>query len=369
MSDEGHVPGAVVPVEQPRSTFRRWGGREREFVEVPLPPMRLEVPKGLSLEGERALQAALARLATSKADNTLRAYRTDWSVWCHAAPILGVSPLPADPAGLAAFVSWLRDHRNAEPATIRRRLAGIAWVHRLAGHPLDVRHPLVAGAVRGVAEEARPQRQASALMLADIRQMLKKAGGGIAGLRNRAIILLGWAGALRRSEIVSLRADLPRRSDEAWSHIELRGEGLVVRLVRSKGERERPIEIGIPRGKGRDTCPVRAVEEWMRAADIRYGPLFVPVSAKGIPEPRALSGEAVRKMVKHVAGEAGIESTSLEPISAHSLRAGFITEAYKQGIDDESIMGHSRHKDVSTMRRYVRRAKIVSDSVAGKLGL
>ncbi|MCW8085550.1 site-specific integrase [Sabulicella glaciei] len=77
----------------------------------------------------------------------------------------------------------------------------------------------------------------------------------------------------------------------------------------------------------------------------------------------------MRKMIRHVAGEAGIESTSLEPISAHGLGAGFITEACKQGIDDESIMGHSRRKDVSTMRRHVRRAKIVSGSVAGKLGL
>ncbi|MCU0987955.1 MAG: hypothetical protein MUC89_24065, partial [Acetobacteraceae bacterium] len=95
---------------------------------------------------------AVARLSSSKAENTHRAYQTDWRIWCHAAAAMGLAPWPATPAGLAAFVSWLRDQRAAGPATIRRRLAGVAWVHRLAGHQVDLRHPLILGAVRAVAE-------------------------------------------------------------------------------------------------------------------------------------------------------------------------------------------------------------------------
>lgn len=363
------IPAApVAPLLAPSPRLRR-GGRAREFAEVPLPRVRIDIPAGLTPSGEAALWAAISRVATAKAANTLRGYAGDWAVWCHAARHLGLRPIPAEPAGLSAFVSWLRDERGCSPATIRRRLAGVAWVHRLAGHPIDLRHALVSGAVAGVAEEAPPQRQAAALLLVDLHRLLAKAGTGLAGARNRALLLLGWAGALRRSELVALRVDVPRPGEAPWSHVQLTSEGLMVRLIRSKGERERPVEIGIPRGTAPETCPVRAVETWLREASLRHGPLFRPVSTKGIVEPRGLSGEAVRKLVRQIAARAGVEGTALEPISAHSLRAGFITEAYKRGLDDESIMGHSRHKDLRTMRRYVRRARLVTSSVAGKVGL
>ena len=357
---------AVVP--QPRPSPRR-GGRAREFADMPLPRVRLDLPQGLTPAGEAALRAAIERVASAKAQSTLRSYTADWAVWCHAAGELGIRPLPAEPAGLAAFVAWLRDVRGCSPATIRRRLAGVAWVHRLAGLAIDPRHPLVAGAVAGVVQEAAPQRQAAAVVLAELRQMLAAAGPGLAGTRNRALLLLCWAGALRRSELVSLRADIPRPGEVPWSHVQPTTEGLVIRLIRTKGERERPVEIGLPRGAAAETCPVRAVEAWQRDGEVQHGPLFRPVSTRGIVEPRGLSGEAVRKIVQAIAARAGIQGTALEPISAHSLRAGFITEAYRRGLDDETIMGHSRHKDLRTMRRYVRRAKLVSGSAAGKVGL
>lgn len=242
-------------------------------------------------------------------------------------------------------------------------------MHRLVRQPIDTRHALVAGAVAGVAQDAAPQRQAAALVLVELRRMLAAAGAGRAGSRNRALLLLGWAGALRRSELVALQVETPRPGETPWSHVQMTGEGLVIRLVRSKGERERPVEIGIPRGTSRDTCPVRAVEAWLRDAELHHGPLFRPVSHRGVVEPRALSGEAVRQIVRTVAARAGVVGTALEPVSAHSLRAGFITEAYRRGLDDESIMDHSRHRDLRTMRRYVRRAKLVTGSAAGKVGL
>jgi len=367
--DELASGSALRPHWVPTRSGARRGGRQREFSPVPMPRARLEVPAGLSSAGETALRTAIDRVAASKSENTLRGYAADWSIWCHAAHQLGLTPVPAEPAGLAAFVSWLRDERGCTPATIRRRLAGVAWVHRLAGQPIDTRHALVAGAVTGVAQEAAPQRQAAALVLGELRQMLGHAGTGVAGTRNRALLLLGWAGALRRSELVALRADVPRPGETPWSHVQHTDEGLMVRLVRTKGERERPAEVGIPRGKAPETCPVRAVETWVREGEVRYGPLFRPVSMRGVLEPRPLSGEAVRKVVREIAAKAGVLGTALEPVSAHSLRAGFITEAYKRGLDDESIMGHSRHKDLRTMRRYVRRAKLVTSSVAGKVGL
>lgn len=361
------VPADSVSRHRPRIPSR--GGRAREFADAPLPQGQLTVPPGLTPAGERALRAAIDRVATSKAANTLRGYAGDWSVWCHAAAALGLQPLPAEPAGLAAFVAWLRDERGCTPATIRRRLAGVAWVHRLAGQPVDFRHALVTGAVAGIAAEAAPQRQAAALLLADLRRMLAATGSGHAGARNRALLLLGWAGALRRAELVALQVEVPQAGEAPWSHIQLTSEGLVIRLLRTKGERERLVEIGIPRGKTAETCPARAVEAWIAAAGLRFGPLFRPVTARGEVEPRALSAEAVRKIVRQLAARAGIQGTALEPVSAHSLRAGFVTEAYKRGLDDESIMAHSRHRDLRTMRRYVRRARVVSGSAAGQVGL
>lgn len=366
MTDRADGRGGLAPLPSPPP---RRGGRARFFDEAPMPAATIDVPAGLTPGGEAALRAAAERMASSKAANTLRGYATDWAAWCHAADELGLVAFPAAPAGLAAFVSWLRDARGCGPATIRRRLAGVAWVHRVAGRPLDLRHPLVAGAVAGVAEEAAPQRRAAAIVLADLRRLLGHAGAGLPGIRDRALLLLGWAGAFRRSELVALRADVPRAGEAPWSHVQLTAEGLVARLVRAKGERGRAAEIGIPRGQQPATCPVRAVELWLREARIADGPIFRPVSARGVPEPRALSAEAVRVIVQRLAERAGVLGTALEPVSAHSLRAGFITEAYKRGLDDEGIMAHTRHKDLRTMRRYVRRAKLVSGSAAGKVGL
>lgn len=359
---------ALAGTHDPALRVRR-GGRAREFSTAPLPRVQLAVQPGLTPAGEAALRAAIERVTTAKAPNTLRSYAGDWSVWCHAARELGLQPLPAEPSGLAAFVAWLRDERGCTPATIRRRLAGIAWVHRLAGLPLDTRHPVVTGAVAGVVQEAPPQRQAAALVLAELRRMLAVAGAGLSGSRNRALLLLGWAGALRRSELIALQVEQPRQGELPWSHIRFTGEGLVVRLVSSKGARERLVEIGIPRGRAAETCPVRAVETWLREAGLQFGPLFRPVSHRGAVEPRGLSGEAVRRIVQTIAARAGVQGSALEPVSAHSLRAGFITEAYRCGLDDEAIMGHARHRDLRTMRRYVRRAKLVSGSPAGKVGL
>jgi integrase len=323
----------------------------------------------MSKEGEAALRAAIERVATSKSANTLRGYRTDWSIWCAAAVELGVPALPATPEALGAFVSWLRDGRGCTATTIRRRLAGVAWVHHLAGKPIDTRHVLIAGAVAGVSNESGPQRQAAAITLADLKRMLAVVGAGLQGERNRALLLLGWAGAFRRSELVSLRADVPSAGEKPWNYVRLTPEGLVARLVRSKADQDRMVEVGIPRGKNRETCPVRAVEDWLRSSGIRFGPLFPAISLKGHIEHGHMSGEAVRKIVRTIADRAGIESTALDSVSAHSLRAGFVTEAYKSGLDDESIMAHSRHRDLRTMRRYVRRAKVVTGSAAGKVGL
>ena len=342
------------------------------MTDLPVPARRrLVIPPGLTPEGERMLDTALALARGAKAANTLRAYAADLRDWWGFCLRSGFPPLPASSPALAAFVADLGE-RGSKPATIRRRLQAVAWLARGHGHPVDLRDPLIADAVAGLArQQGSAQRQAAALTLAEIRTLVRACGSDLTGQRDRALVLLGFAGALRRSELVALDVDRgTAEEDLARSWIEVTAEGLAIRLAASKGDQAREgVRIGIPRGKHPDTCPVRAVEAWIKAAELTHGPLFRPVGRWGSVEPQRLHAESLRRALKRLADRAGIQGTQLEPISPHGLRAGFITEAYRQGLGDEEIMAHSRHKHLGTMRRYVRRAKLVTGSAAGKVGL
>ena len=129
------------------------------------------------------------------------------------------------------------------------------------------------------------------------------------------------------------------------------------------------MEIGIPRGMKPETCPVRTMETWLRASDTQYGPVFRKVNQWGTVEPPALHAYAIPRILAKRIALAGLKAGTFERLSAHGLRARFITEAHKAGARDEAIMERSRHKDVRTMRSYVRRTKLVSESPAKLVGL
>ena len=331
----------------------------------------LPLPASLTPEGERFLAAALALAQGAKAANTLRAYAADCRDWWGFCARAGFATLPPIPAALAAFVADLGE-RGSKAATIRRRLQAVAWLARGHGHPVDLRDPLIADALAGLARgQGSAQRQAAALTMPEIRALVGACGTDLTGRRDRALVLLGFAGALRRSELMALDVDKGTADEDLGrSWIEFTTEGLVLRLATSKGDRAGAgVRIGVPRGKHPETCPARAVEAWIREAQITHGPLFRPVSRWGCVEPQRLHAESFRRILHRLAARAGIVGTRLEPISPHGLRAGFITEAYRQGLGDEEIMQHSRHKHLGAMRRYVRRARLVSGSAAGKVGL
>jgi len=222
--------------------------------------------------------------------------------------------------------------------------------------------PAVRETLRGIARRhGAPQRRAAALATPEIRRLVAACGGDLAGLRDRAMLLLGYAAALRRSELATVTIE----------DVRFTGDGLELLLPRSKtdaaGEGAR---VGVPRGQHAATCPVRALEAWLAASGIRYGPAFCWVTRWGSVEAgRALSGEAVRLILARRATLAHIAGTEREPVSPHGLRAGFVTQAYQAGLRDEDIMAYTRHRAVATMRRYVRRARLLDDSPARKLGL
>jgi integrase len=245
--------------------------------------------------------------------------------------------------------------------TLRRRVAAIARACGVAGQPLDTKHPAIRETLRGIGRKhGTPARRAAALTTTEVKKLSRACGDDLAGLSDRALFLIGFAGAMRRSELVGL--DLPNLT---WTK-----GGLKILIERSKTDAEgEGAEIAIPRGRSEETCPVAALQSWLAAAEITAGPLFRKVNRGGKVEATRLTPDGVRQILLKRANQAGIKGTLAEPISPHGLRAGFVTTAYRNGVPDEDIMGHTRHRSLTTMRSYVRRAKLSTTSPAGKLGL
>jgi integrase len=320
------------------------------------------LPEGQKPPGPRAaLAMAKSKVYQVAADApaTLRAYATDlahFKAWCE---MHGFQPMPAAPETVGAYLA-AAGLGYALP-TLRRRVAAIARAHRIAKQPLDTRHPAIRETLRGIARShGEPARRAAALTTPEIRRLVEVCGDDLAGSRDRALLLIGFAGALRRSELVGIDA----------AHLRSTPAGLRLMIPRSKTDTtSEGAEIGIARGNQADTCPVRALHTWLRAAEITDGPIFRRVTQWGTVGTQRLHPDAVRQILTRRAAAAGIKGTLLEPVTPHGMRAGFVTTAYRNGVPDEEIMGHTRHRSLTTMRSYVRRAKLGTASPSGKLDL
>ena len=306
-----------------------------------------------------ALAAAIDFAQEALAPATLRAYRADWHhfrAWCRDA---GWTALPAAPETVAAYLATLATTHTS--SALVRRLAALSRAHRLAGQDWPRAHPAIRNTLRGIQRKyGRPQRQAAALATEELVRLVASCDTTPAGRRDRALLLLGYAGALRRSELVAVQRE----------HITFTTEGLRLLIPRAKGDQTgKGASIGIPRGTKPGTCPVKALEAWLKTSGCEHGPVFRGIDARGVIDRRALHPDAVRRILARHAGLAGLTVPSGERLSPHGLRAGFITQAYINGARDEQIMDHTRQKDLRTMRGYVRRAKLVTDSPAKLLGL
>ena len=328
-----------------------------------LPNSGLAAPAGADASVQsaqtRSRRRAVSYLVAADAPSTVRAYTADWkhfSLWCAARQQV---PMPATPELVGDYLSDLGE--GYARATLRRKVAAVARANRLAGYPLDTRDTSIRDVLRGIGRtHGTPPKRAQALATEEIQKLVMTCADDPAGLRDRALILIAFAGALRRSELCAIAVD----------HITWKARSLELLIPRSKTDAEAEgARIGIPRGKSEATCPVRALRNWLQAAEIERGPVFRAVTRHGTLRSAALSGEAVRLIVLKRARLAGIKGTLLEPISPHGLRAGFVTSAYRNNVPDEEIMGHSRHRSLTTMRSYVRRSKLSHASPAGKVGL
>ncbi|MFC7478244.1 tyrosine-type recombinase/integrase [Dankookia sp. GCM10030260] len=306
-----------------------------------------------------AVAAARAYAADALAPATLRAYAADWRHFCGWCAEAGCTPLPALPTAVAAYLASLAGLYSR--AALDRRLAAIGQQHRLCGLAWAAGDPAIRTTLQGIARQhGSRRRQAAALTSTELKKLVAACGGDTAGLRDRALLLVGFAGALRRSELVGIDRE----------HLRFTEAGLRILLPSSKTDQEgKGVELGLSRGKRRETCPVRALEAWLTASRCQFGPVFRKVDRWGTIEHARLGGDAVRDILLSRAKAAKLVVHGSERLSPHGLRAGFVTEAYLAGARDEQVMDHTRHRDLKTMRGYVRRAKLVTDSATKLLDL
>ncbi len=292
----------------------------------------------------------------SLAENTRRSYACDFymfAAWCECS---GFKSLPANPATVAAYFSAMAD-AGRKPSTIDRAKAAIKMAHETAGAVDPTNHKSVKLTLKGIRRAiGTAKAKKSPVLATDIRAMVESLPSGLIGNRDRALILVGFAGAFRRSEVAGLTIE----------HVEETVEGIKVFLPRSKTDQEgQGRYVGIKRGSNPSTCPVRALAAWCEAAEITSGPIFHRVDRHSrVME--AITPQTVALVVKRAAVAAGLDSTKY---SGHSLRAGFVTQGALNGASEANIMRQTGHTSHATVRGYIRIANIFKDNVSGMLGL
>jgi integrase len=297
-----------------------------------------------------------ARAAAS--DNTLKAYAKDWAHFARWCRMKGAEPLPPSPEMIGLYLADLASGSSPSPAlsvsTIDRRLSGLAWNYAQRGFSLDRKNRHIATVLAGIKRKhARPPVQKEAILAEDILAMVATLPFDLRGLRDRAILLLGYAGGLRRSEIVSLDVHKDDTPDSGgW--IEIFDKGALLALNAKTGWRE----VEISRGSKDQTCPVRALEQWLHFAKIDFGPVFVGTSRDGkrASETR-LNDKHVARLIKRTVLDAGIrselpEKDRLALFSGHSLRAGLASSAE---VDERYVQKQLGHASAEMTRRYQRR--------------
>ncbi|MGH1460153.1 MAG: tyrosine-type recombinase/integrase [Paracoccaceae bacterium] len=307
---------------------------------------------------DRLVENARDYAKASTAENTNKAYAADWKHFARWCRLKGAEPLPPSPEMIGLYLTDLAAPAGPSPAlsvsTIDRRLSGLAWNYAQRGFTLDRKDRHIATVLAGIKRKhARPPTQKEAILPEDILAMVGTLGFDLRGLRDRAILLLGYAGGLRRSEIVSLdvgKDDAPVSG--GW--IEILDDGAVLTLNAKTGWRE--VEIG--RGSSDQTCPVHALEQWLYFAKIDFGPVFVRTSRDGKRALEArLSDKHVARLIKTTVLKSGIraelpEKDRLALFSGHSLRAGLASSAE---VDERYVQKQLGHASAEMTRRYQRR--------------
>ena len=320
----------------------------------------ISVPDHVAGSGtlDRLVDTARDYARSAASENTLKAYGTDWAHFARWCRMKGVEPLPPSPEMIGLYLADLASGSGPSPAlsvpTIDRRLSGLAWNYAQRGFTLDRKNRHIATVLAGIKRRhARPPVQKAAILAEDILAMVATLPHDLRGLRDRAILLLGYAGGLRRSEIVSLdvhKDDTP--GSGGW--IDIMDGGALLTLNAKTGWRE--VEVGC--GSSDQTCPVHALNQWLHFSRIDFGPVFVRTSRDGKRALEArLSDKHVARLIKQTVLKSNIRAElpqrdRLALFSGHSLRAGLASSAE---VDERYVQKQLGHASAEMTRRYQRR--------------
>jgi integrase len=329
-------------------------GHEAEEAELLRLPDQLVGSGGL----DRLVDAARDYARQAKSDNTRKAYAKDWAHFTRWCRMRGADPLPSSAELIGLYIADLAAPQGKVAAlsvsSIERRLSGLAFAYAQRGERMDRKDRHIATVLAGIRRKhARPPVQKEAILPEDILAMIATLPHDLRGLRDRALLLIGFAGGLRRSEIVALdhgKDDTP----DSGGWIEMLEGGVLITLRGKTGWRE--VEIG--RGSSAQTCPVQALSQWLHYAKIDFGPIFVAVSRDGLrASSDRLSDKHVARLIKHTVEEAGLrpelpKAERMRLYSGHSLRAGLASSAE---VDERYVQKQLGHASAEMTRRYQRR--------------
>ena len=308
-------------------------------------------------------EETLNNLKNSKANNTIRAYKSDFKDFGGFCTKNGLKSLPTEPKIVSLYMTYLST-KDAKMSTLRRRLVSIGVIHRLKGHYLDTKHPIIIENLMGIKrKKGSYQKGKKPILINHLKLIINEIDKdtydetGIRKLRDKTIILLGFAGGFRRIELISID----------YEDLEFVAEGVKIFIRKSKTDQfgEGMIK-GLPYFTNQQYCPVWHLKKWLEISEIKSGPIFRRFF-KGLNLGKnRLTDQSVALFLKKYLSNAGIENQNY---SGHSLRSGFATVSAEAGADERSIMAMTGHKTTQMVRRYIKEANLFKNNALNKIKL
>jgi len=287
----------------------------------------------------------LKNLKSSKALNTLRAYKADYKDFASFCIRHGFKSMPTEPKIVSLYLTYLS--QKSKFSTLKRRLASISVIHKLSGHYIDTKHPMITENLMGIKRiKGSYQKAKKPILINELKliiDVINKDKNEKRKFKNKALILVGFAGGFRRSELVAIHYD----------DVDFVPEGIKIFVKRSKTDQSgEGMTKGIPYFSNPDYCPVISLKNWFKKLEIKSGKIF------------DMSDKSVALTIKKYAAIAGLDSNKY---SGHSLRSGFATSTADLGADERSIMAMTGHKTTQMVRRYIQEANLFKNNALNKI--
>ena len=308
----------------------------------------------------KALQEeTLLNLRSSKANNTVRAYNSDFNNFGLFCAQNGFKSLPSEPKIVSLYLTYLST-KGSKISTLKRRLVSIGVIHKLKGHYLDMKHPSIIENIMGIKRrKGSIQKGKKPILISTLKKIInvidEQNKEEIKKFRDRSIILIGFSGGFRRNEIVTLDHD----------DLDFVPEGIKINLRRSKTDQfGEGFTKALPYFDSPQYCPVVSLKKWMEVSKIRSGPLFRRFSKGSKLSENRLTDQTVALLIKQYLQLTGIDSKNY---SGHSLRSGFATSAAESGVEERNIMAMTGHKSTEMVRRYIKEANLFKNNALNKI--